>query len=83
MGVALVECKEGCTCQPAKLDGRYERGASIFWMLKVFVSQQEHCCLRVTITDEPAGQQDEHKVTLVSACTAYSASTLELLSAAI
>lgn len=66
MGVALVECKEGCTCQPAKLDGKYDRHVSVFWMLKFFVSQHERCRLQVTITDEPAGQQGEHKVTLAA-----------------
>ncbi|PRW61022.1 hypothetical protein C2E21_0416 [Chlorella sorokiniana] len=66
MGVALVECKEGCTCQPAKLDGKYDKPVSIFWMLKLFVSQHERCRLRVTITNEPAGQQGAHKVTLAA-----------------
>lgn len=66
--MALVECKEGGTCQPAKLDGKYDRPVSVFWMLKFFVSQHERCRLQVTITAEPAGQQGEHKVTLVSAC---------------
>lgn len=38
MGTALIECKSGCTCEPTKLDGTWNRRASLFWSTRVFVS---------------------------------------------
>ena len=51
MGTALIECKSGCTCEPTKLDGTWNRRASLFWSTRVFVSctlchavQHGSCC---------------------------------------
>lgn len=38
MGTALIECVSGCTCAPAKLDGTWQRRASLFWMTRFIVS---------------------------------------------
>lgn len=68
MGTALVECKKGCKCQATKLDGAWDQRMSLFWMLKLYVSQHERCRLRVTVSgkpDDPDEQAGGHKVTLV------------------
>lgn len=44
MGTALIECKQGCTCEPTKLDGTWNRRASLFWSTRVFVSFNNTGC---------------------------------------
>lgn len=43
MGTALIECRSGCTCEPTKLDGTWNRRASLFWSTRVFVSRNRGC----------------------------------------
>lgn len=49
MGTALISCVSGCTCEPAVLDGTWQRRASLFWMTRFPVSGSEvpacRCCL--------------------------------------
>ncbi|EFN58310.1 hypothetical protein CHLNCDRAFT_142315 [Chlorella variabilis] len=72
MGTALIECVSGCTCAPAKLDGTWQRRASLFWMTRFIVTQHRRCRVRVTVLDE-AGEfpQEGHKVTLVAVMVAH------------
>jgi len=38
MGVAQAECVSGCTCEPTKLDGTWERRVSLFTVTRFQVS---------------------------------------------
>ncbi|PSC73416.1 hypothetical protein C2E20_3417 [Micractinium conductrix] len=65
MGLARVECVEGCACPPAALDTLWRIKASIFYAFAHKVTQHPRCRLRVTIEDEPGrAQQQAHKVSL-------------------
>ncbi|KAI3428300.1 hypothetical protein D9Q98_006679 [Chlorella vulgaris] len=72
MGTALISCVSGCTCEPAVLDGTWQRRASLFWMTRFPVSRTRRCRIRVTV-QEAAGEfpQKGHKVMLVAVMVAH------------
>jgi hypothetical protein len=70
MGLADVACVSGCTCAPAKINGRSDHRLSVPFPLQLPVSQHEQCRIRVTVSPEP-GQTREHKVVLFAAVVLY------------
>ncbi|GAB4813470.1 hypothetical protein N2152v2_000516 [Parachlorella kessleri] len=64
MGSAQVECVSGCTCDSAKLEGTWDRRATLMQMHEIWVTQHADCRVRVTIL--PETQSGAHKISLTS-----------------
>ena len=67
MGRARVQCMAGCTCSTQKLNGHWERKATLQDQLRLEVSQAQRCRLRVMVL----GGTDSggHKIVLTSVMT--------------
>ncbi|KAL4423591.1 hypothetical protein ABPG77_004631 [Micractinium sp. CCAP 211/92] len=67
MGVARVECRSGCKCEPTKIDGTWKDQVSLQQIHMFRVSQHPKCVVRVTITDEQGvAKSDGHKMSLTA-----------------
>ena len=63
MGVARVECRSGCRCEPTTIDSTWDKQVSLQQIHMFRVSQHEACVMRVTIVEERGeAQSDGHKV---------------------
>jgi hypothetical protein len=63
MGVARVECRSGCRCEPTTIDSTWDKQVSLQQIHMFRVSQHEACAMRVTIVDERGeAKSDGHKV---------------------
>ncbi|KAL4431189.1 hypothetical protein ABPG75_006445 [Micractinium tetrahymenae] len=67
MGTARVECVSGCSCSATRLDGTWERKASLFTITRFHVTRHKRCRFRVTVLDKTGEvPQEGHKVVLVA-----------------
>ena len=63
MGVARVECRSGCACEPSRLDATWGRQVSLQQIHMFRASQHARCVVRVTVVDEKGeAKSDGHKV---------------------
>ncbi|KAI7846460.1 hypothetical protein COHA_000070 [Chlorella ohadii] len=65
MGKAKVECISGCTCEPTEFNGHVQDKVSLTALHRFPASQSEKCRIRVTVLNETASPDGEHKVKLV------------------
>lgn len=63
-GKALVECVDGCTCEPTKVDAVSVRHTSEIHTERIVVSAAPECRVRVTVLNETSTQG--HKFRLSS-----------------
>ena len=63
MGVARVECRSGCRCEPTTIDSTWHKQVSLQQIHMFRVSQHEACVMRVTVVEERGeAKSDGHKV---------------------
>ncbi|KAL4427737.1 hypothetical protein ABPG75_001826 [Micractinium tetrahymenae] len=62
MGQFSVECVQGCTCPPLRIDGIHEHKNSLLSMESVLVTRSEACRLKITVLTETSSPDQEHKV---------------------
>ncbi|KAL4422439.1 hypothetical protein ABPG75_008636 [Micractinium tetrahymenae] len=74
MGTARVECRQGCSCSPSRLDAIWKKRVSLNQIHSFQVSQHERCVVRVTINwpDKPGSWPfDGHKIQLTGVMVSF------------
>lgn len=68
MGIARIDCIEGCECGPEDVDGHWSHESSQNDMNKLVVSMAERCVLRVTNTNRSSSGNHKFKLTSLILC---------------
>ncbi|KAL4444598.1 hypothetical protein ABPG77_002415 [Micractinium sp. CCAP 211/92] len=65
MGHFMVECTQGCSCEPLRLDGIHKLDNSLLSMESLQATRSDACRLRVTVLPDTSSPDKEHKVKIL------------------